>query len=226
MNKTIPGGLLVAVDGIDGAGKTTLAHGLASALGEHNIPTVISKEPTAGPWGRKVRESAITGRATPAEELDYLLRDRTEHVRELIGPALADGQAVILDRYYFSTVAYQGAVLDPDEVLRQNEAIAPRPDLTLILDLDVESSLGRIAARGDKPNHFERMGTLTVCRDVFQGIGRTYPNAHLLDAREPASAVLRRALELLVLAIGEKFLKRHGLTQEAVEAAMPIFATR
>lgn len=224
--KRIPGGLLIAVDGIDGAGKTTLANGIADALREDGIEAVVSKEPTGGQWGRLVRESAITGRRTIEEELELLLRDREEHVREVIAPSLAAGSAVVLDRYYFSTVAYQGSALDKHAVLAQNEAIAPRPHLTLILDLEVEASLSRIAARGDKPNHFERTHTLQVCRGIFAGLGRNYPGAHLVDASNPASAVLARALMLVVAAIGQRFVDMYGLTPEGVEAAMPIFATK
>ena len=129
---------------------------------------MVSREPTAGPWGKKVRESAASGRLSPEEELEYFLNDRRQHVEELIAPSLAAGKVVILDRYYFSTMAYQGARgFDPSEIRRQNEAFAPVPDRLLILDLDVDSALERIGARGDTANEFEKRDNLERCQEIF-----------------------------------------------------------
>lgn len=102
-----PGGLLIAIEGIDGAGKTTLARRLTTTLEAAGARVVLSKEPTNGPWGTKLRQSAATGRLSADEEAELLIRDRHEHVDTLIAPALARGDIVILDRYFPSMVAYQ-----------------------------------------------------------------------------------------------------------------------
>ena len=102
-------GLFIVLEGIDGTGKSSHAKRLASYFSSLGREVVLSREPTDGPWGRKLRDSASTGRLEPAEELEYFLRDRREHVEKLIRPALAEGKVVILDRYYFSTMAYLGA---------------------------------------------------------------------------------------------------------------------
>ena len=104
-----PAGILVAFEGIDGAGKTTQATLLEQWLHDSGIALVRTKEPTNGRWGKLVRESAATGRLAPAEELNAFLQDRKEHVETLLAPSLREGKAVIVDRYYFSTAAYQGA---------------------------------------------------------------------------------------------------------------------
>ena len=163
-----PRGLFLVIEGIDGTGKSTQAQRLAEWLRELGREVVTSREPTDGPWGRKLRESAATGRLSPEDELEYFLRDRRQHVEEVIAPALAAGKVVILDRYYFSTMAYQGARgFDPAEIRRRNEEFAPVPDLLLVLDLEVDVALERIGARGDTANEFEKRDSLQKCREVF-----------------------------------------------------------
>jgi dTMP kinase len=150
---------------------------------------VLSREPTDGPWGKKLRESANTGRLSPEEEVECFLKDRREHVETTIAPALAEGKVVILDRYYFSMMAYQGARgFDPIEIRRRNEEFAPQPDLLLILDLSIESAHERIGARGDTTNEFEQRDTLTRCREIFLSL-RDEPFACVIDA-EPSLDVV------------------------------------
>jgi dTMP kinase len=158
---------------------------------------VLSREPTDGPWGKKLRESATTGRLSAEEELECFLNDRREHVEMSIKPTLAEGKIVILDRYYFSTMAYQGARgFDPAEIRRRNEAFAPQPDLLLILDLSVESAHGRIGARGDTANEFEQRDTLTRCREIFLSL-RDEPFACVIDAEPSLNEVAADILSVV-----------------------------
>lgn len=208
-------GLLVAIEGIDGAGKSTLARGLAAALQEIGAAVVLTKEPTNGPHGRALRESAVSGRLTPEQELDLFVKDRRDHVDQLLKPALAAGQVVILDRYYFSNVAYQGAAgLNAAEILARNEAFAPRPDLLLVLDLDPATGLARIAARGDKANAFETEENLARCREIF----RAATGGVRIDATQSAEAVLAEALQHIVAAATHTACQRHGFTPKAAES--------
>lgn len=164
----LPGGVLVAIEGIDGAGKTTQIQALEATFARRGWRVVTSKEPTAGPWGRRLRESAQLGRLSPEEELAAFIEDRKEHVSGLIAPALADGRLVLLDRYYFSTIAYQGIRgRDPGDIRALNEAFAPRPDLLVVMDLDPVVALQRIRARGDVANEFERLDLLRQSRELF-----------------------------------------------------------
>ena len=202
MQTTVPGGFLIAIEGIDGSGKTTLA----AALGErlcYGVGTVqLTKEPTRGRWGMRLRDSAASGRLTPQDEADFLIRDRREHVDGLIAPALARGECVILDRYYPSMVAYQGAAgLDPAELMRAND-FAPRADVLLVLDLAPEQGLARIRARGDVPNAFETVDTLEACRALF--LSMPVANKHVLDASRDADAVLQDALFIVMTALADK----------------------
>jgi dTMP kinase len=190
--------LFIVIEGIDGTGKSTQARLLAEWLRANGRETVVSREPTDGPWGRKLRESAATGRLSPQEELDYFLKDRREHVETLIAPALAAGKVVVLDRYYFSTMAYQGCRgFDPEEIRRRNEEFAPRPDLLLILDLEVDDALARIGSRGDSANEFERRDSLQRCREIFLAL-RDEPFVRVIDSSGPLEEVSVRIRQTLI----------------------------
>jgi dTMP kinase len=176
-------GKLIVIEGADGAGKSTLQRALAAHLSAQGTTVVQSREPTNGPNGMAIRQAAQSQRLSPEKELELLLLDRRAHVAELIAPALARGDWVILDRYYFSTIAYQGAAgLDLAMLQAVNEAFAPRPDALLLLDLPVETSLQRIQARGLASDEFERPITLKRVREIFLGFS-ALPYATVLDAR-------------------------------------------
>src|SRR5688572_19594551 len=85
-------GILVAVEGIDGAGKTTQVRMLEERLRLAGMDVVASKEPTDGKWGRKVRQSATTGRLPLEEETEAFVEDRKEHVANLVVPSLEAGK--------------------------------------------------------------------------------------------------------------------------------------
>lgn len=146
---------------------------------------MLTHEPTDGPWGRLLRESATSGRLSPEEELETFLKDRKQHVDELIRPSLEAGKVVITDRYYFSTVAYQGARgFDPGELLRRNEEIAIEPHLLVLMDLDPRVSLQRIDHRDGVTNEFESTAQLERSREIFLSIRKPY--LLVLDARAAA----------------------------------------
>jgi dTMP kinase len=174
-------GFLVAIEGIDGAGKTTQAHFVQERLQARKLVVIRTKEPTTGHWGQMLRDSALTGRLSLEEEIETFIKDRREHVQTVITPALNQGQIVIVDRYYFSTAAYQGARgADPQELIRLNETFAPEPDLLVLLDIDPEIGLERIETRGDRANHFEKTNTLHGAREIFNSIQKPY--LYRLDA--------------------------------------------
>jgi dTMP kinase len=188
-------GLFIVIEGIDGTGKSTQVKRLGEWLTAQGREVVLSREPTDGPWGKKVRESAATGRLSPEDELQYFLKDRRQHVEELIAPSLAAGKVVILDRYYFSTMAYQGARgFDPGEIRRKNEVFAPVPDLLLIMDLDVNSALERIGARGDTANEFEKRENLERCREIFLSL-KDENFVRVIDTRGTLDEVAARVRE-------------------------------
>lgn len=187
-----PTGTFIVIEGIDGTGKSTQAKRLGQWFEQQGRQVILSYEPTHGTWGSKLRQSMTAGRLSADEELELFLKDRQEHVEQLIKPALAEGKVVILDRYYFSTMAYQGARgFDPDEIRRRNEAFAPQPDLLLILDLDVDTAHQRIGHRGDSTNEFEQHETLTKCREIFLSL-KDEPFVSVIDSNADLDEVTER----------------------------------
>jgi len=182
-------GRLIVFEGIDGGGKSTQAGRLAVRLSEFGYEVVSLREPTDGRWGRLIREKAGSADSlTPSQELELFVKDRRENVRRRILPALIAGRIVVLDRYYFSTMAYQGAKgIDPAEIRRLNEAFAVIPDLVFMLDIDAGNGLERIANRGRRDWLFEREDYLGKVRDIFLSLRDDY--IHHIDARRPPDAV-------------------------------------
>ena len=181
-------GILIAFEGIDGAGKTTQLGRLARRLQALGREVVCSREPTTGPWGRKIREAA--GRLPLADELEAFTEDRRAHVAELIAPALGRGAVVLLDRYYPSSAAYQGTRGDPAlsvaAVLAHNEAFAPRPDLTVRIDVPVALGLARVGQRG-AATPFETQATLEAVKGAFDQM--RLPGLVHIDGAPGADAV-------------------------------------
>ena len=189
----MPKGLLIVLEGIDGTGKTTMAKRLAEWLNGNGHPAIRLKEPTDGPFGRRIRALARDGRHTvsPQEELELFIQDRIENCRDHIRPALEKGQCVVLDRYYFSSAAYQGALgLDPETILKRNEEIAVVPDLVLLMDMPVKAGLERISmVRKSAHDHFEGEGYLEKVRTIFLGVRR--PFIRIVDASQDPESVFR-----------------------------------
>jgi dTMP kinase len=191
-------GYLIALEGVDGAGKSTQAMSLAATLTRFGRRVLLTQEPTFGLVGLRLREYLAGGRRylTPAEELDLFQNDRREHVAQTIRPALEKGWTVITDRYYYSSVAYQGALgIDPAEILADSELFAPRPDLVVIFTLPLDLALTRrLEARGEKsqvsevPAYLEKVAAIY---DTFRG-----PHLKHLDAAVSASQVLGKLFEL------------------------------
>ncbi len=162
-------GILIAIEGIDGTGKSTQLRLLADHLRSRGCTVVETREPTDGEYGQQIRKLYVNrDDYTLEEELDLFIRDRKQHVEELVGPALAEGKVVLTDRYYFSTAAYQGAAgMDPAEVFDKND-FAPEPDLVVLLTMPPEVSLKRIQElRGEVLNDFEQEGQLRKVAELF-----------------------------------------------------------
>lgn len=178
--------MLIAFEGIDGAGKSTQIERLAARLRERGREVLTTREPTDGPWGRAIREAAQTERMSPEDELAAFIADRREHVADVIAPALAAGRIVLIDRYYISTAAYQGARgLDPAAILEAHD-FAPEPDLLFVFDLPAEVGLERVKRRG-AADLFEKLDELARIRAIFLEL--ELANKIVLDAQASPDAI-------------------------------------
>ncbi len=191
-------GSLIVLEGIDGGGKSTQLALLVDALRAEGRDVVRTREPTDGPIGRRIREMAASEeRVAPEQELAWFMEDRAEHVAEVIEPALAAGRVVVSDRYYLSTVAYQGARgLDWEAILAESERRFPTPTLALVLEIDPAAGLARVERRADTAEPaFEEQGFLEHVASIFAAIDR--PWIERIDARgdvESVAAALQGAV--------------------------------
>ncbi|MGA1869759.1 MAG: dTMP kinase [bacterium] len=140
-------GCLIVFEGIDGSGKSRQARRIYNRLRRKKYSVHLYSEPTDGYYGRKIREfiQGKTERPDPEKEVELFIKDREDNIRRHIKPALLKNNIIILDRYYYSTIAYQAARgVDPGSIRLRNERIAPRPDLVILLEVTVEEGLRRI----------------------------------------------------------------------------------
>lgn len=189
--------MFIVFEGIDGTGKSTQVKLLKAALERAGHVVTTSFEPTNGTYGAMLRSSATRpeGRYSLEEELQLFLKDRAEHVNDLINPSLERGEIVILDRYYHSTMAYQGARgMDPAVIRAQNEVFATKPDLVFVLSLPVEVSLQRIGVRDGEGDAFEKRENLEKCADIFMSLEDD--NVLFIDAERAPELVHEEVFEL------------------------------
>lgn len=183
----------IVFEGIDGAGKTTQIKLLAENLAKIGVESYITAEPTDMPSGKIIRE-ALSGRlpATCAEMADMFVRDRVIHNKDEekgIDPHLDRGITVISDRYYYSSLAYQGAELGYERVaaLNLDNPGIRTPDICVFLDLTPDKSLERIGKRADTPTEiYENYDYLEKTRrmffDVFERLRERGENIAVIDA--------------------------------------------
>jgi dTMP kinase len=189
-------GVLVALEGIDGTGKSTQVKRLTTVFRAQGYDIIPLREPTNSPWGRRLREAMAAGRRAlaPSQELELFLQDRRYDVTAHITPALAARKLVLMDRYYFSTIAYQGALgIDPKMIRQMNEAFAPVPDAVFLLLVSPAQALKRIRqGRGQMDEVFEREDYLNKVDEVF----RTLQGPHIYPiAADQPIAIVTAALQ-------------------------------
>jgi dTMP kinase len=188
-------GCFIALEGGEGAGKSTQARRLSEWLTAEGYDVLLTREPGDTEVGRKLREIVLdpaTGDISSRTEALLYAADKAEHVDSVVAPALARGAVVITDRYVDSTLAYQGA--GRSLVDREVERIARwatadlRPHLTVVLDLAPEQGLTRFEERdrieAESVDFHERV------RDMFLQLATGQPEHYLVvDARKPVEQI-------------------------------------
>lgn len=191
-------GTFIVFEGIDGCGKSTQLAMAAKALRARGLDVVETREPTDGPFGRRIRAMASSDERVPPEtELEWFFEDRREHMRDVVEPAIEAGRVVLSDRSYVSTVAYQGARgLDPDSILAASEAEFRRPDLILVFVLSPDEGMTRIEARGGGfEAAFEEVGFQHRVAAVFESL--EIETLERIDAARPPDEIGEDVLRVI-----------------------------
>jgi dTMP kinase len=206
------GGRFITLEGGEGAGKSTQAGLLAARLRAAGLAVLQTREPGGAPGAEVLRGLLLSGEVAwslPAETLLHFAA-RAEHVARTIRPALAAGTWVVCDRFYDSTMVYQGHALGGDRaaIAALAAMLGIAPDLTLVLDVDVATGVARMAARGLQPDRYERLGAAFFARvrDGFLAVAAANPSRCVVvdAAGAPETVAARVAAEV------EARLRRDG----------------
>ena len=188
--------MLINLEGIDGCGKSTQSKFLMKKFEENNEKTIILKEPTNGKYGKKLWEMLSGKReATTEQILDLFVMDRKEHVNDKINPALKKGKIVLMDRYYYSTMAYQAAAgIDVNRIRKDNE-FAPKPDIVLIFDLPVDLAMKRVIGHS-VADVFEKEEHLEKVREAYLNL-KDDPLVRIIDSTRTPEEIFEEVWELV-----------------------------
>jgi len=196
-----PAVVFITFEGIEAAGKSTLIAALNDDLRARGENVLVTREPGGTPLGDHIRQiwrdpaSAID----PLAEALLMSADRAQHVAAVITPALRAGMTILCDRYFDATIAYQGfgRGLEIDMLLELSLLATSRvtPDLTLLLDIPPEVSLGRVAARGGADRmELEDVAFHARVRAGYQELVKRFVHRFVvLDGTQPPDRVLAAA---------------------------------
>ena len=200
-------GKFITLEGIEGAGKSTVALALQAELERRGLPALLTREPGGTPVAEALRAVLLEGKReaiNPVAETLLMFAARAVHLDNAIRPALAAGRWVICDRYTDATYAYQGAGRGVGERLIDELAAAVHADLwparTLLLDLPVATGLARARARSGRPDRFEaeHADFFERARVLYlQRAARAPERIKVIDAALPAAQVASAAVAAL-----------------------------
>ena len=193
-------GHFITLEGGEGAGKSTQARLLADALVALGLPVLRTREPGGAPGAETLRSLLLGGSvdwSAPAETLLHFAA-RAEHVEKTIRPALAAGMWVVCDRFYDSTMAYQGYGQGADRAMIETLATLLRivPDVTLVLDVSERVAVARLIRRGNEADRYERLDALFHARvnQGFREIARRAPERCVVIPADGTEAEVHAAM--------------------------------
>ena len=201
--------LFITFEGADGCGKTTQIELLNKYLQQKGFKTLVTREPGAKGLGEKLREILLNydGEVSPNCESFLFLADRAQHVDCVIKPALKDGVIVLCDRHTDSTVAYQGygRQLDIEQIKKLNEIAVNglKPDLTIVFDIDIETSMQRVGKTKDRMES-AGMDFFNRVRNGYLGIAKEEPNrVKVINSADTIDKIHNQVVELVKKAVNK-----------------------
>jgi dTMP kinase len=207
----------ITFEGSEGSGKSTQINLLATRLTKAGVPLLVTREPGGTPIGEKIRHllqfAPESVAMTPETELLLFEASRSQLVRQVIQPALDRGSVVICDRFADSTTVYQGVArrLDPETVRQMNEFAVGNcwPDLTFLLDIDIETARARMLRRVRPAGGMDRMEQepvqfyQDVCVAYRQLAEREPDRIQVIDGRSSATEIEQQIWRAILTRFGQ-----------------------
>jgi len=197
-------GVFIVLEGIDGSGKTSIANMIISELSAKGFKTLYTFEPTDSEIVGLVKTKLGDLRDPYIDTLIFAL-DRLLHVKSKVIPALKEGHVIICDRYYYSSVAYQGAQGAPVEWILEVNKWALKPDIAIYLDVDPAIAIKRKSGISSRFPEFEKLELQYKVRDVYLKLVEL-GLLTLIDASRDLNEVYSDVRKLVFKAIEEKML--------------------
>ncbi len=196
-------GKFITIEGTEGAGKSTSLNYIKDVLQQKGIVFITTREPGGTPIAEKIRELLLDKANTALcddAELLLMFAARTQHLNELIIPALQSGQWVISDRFTDATYAYQGGgrglLWEKIAQLEQWVQGDLRPDATILLDIPVEQGMERVRSRGETDRfEEEQMSFFSRIREAYLRLARENPQRYYIIDTRPAIEVVYQQLD-------------------------------
>lgn len=192
-------GVFIVIEGVDGSGKSTVCRRAAEALSSRGVRAIVTAEPTREGIGAFIR-SGSAGRISQRTEALLFVADRNDHT-ERISREVDGGAAVICDRYFASTVAYQSAKLDGDSsdrdwLIQINSDFTDRADVTILLDIDPREGLSRVDSRGEDISKFENLAFLEQVRENYLRLAEEF-GFRVVDASRGEDEVFSDVMSII-----------------------------
>lgn len=198
--------MFITFEGLDGSGKSTQCVRISEALNKYGKDVLLTREPGGTELGESIRDLLLKSGGVEDPLTEYLLftAARVEHVNKLIKPALNSGKVVVCDRFYHSSLVYQGVLkgLSFDCMHKiYNASLGDfKPDLTILLDISPEVALTRLSKRADSSNHYDdlKLQKLESMRAGYLAFAEGNERFVVIDAGEGEEVVFKEIFDKIL----------------------------
>jgi len=187
---------LIVFEGIDGAGKTTVSRKIVEILSSKGFKTFYTREPSDSPFAHLLNDLKTKIDTGPIIDALAMSLDRAFHMINEVEPRLAEGYVVVMDRYYHSTIAYQGAMGADIKWIRDINRVFRRPDIAFYLDVSVETAMRRIRDKKSRWPFYEFKDFLSKVRDIYLKLVEENELIYV-DAERDLNDVINQVIKIL-----------------------------
>jgi len=191
---SVNNGLFVVYEGIDGCGKSSVATAVHNIMVLKDFKSAYKAEPTNLYYGEKLRRASTSKRLGVNTEIQYFAEDRREDRDIILLPLLNAGYTVHLDRYVYSSIAYQGTTegVSIKKVVEANAHVLLEPSICFIFDINPKTALERVTRNRSSATAYEKLTTLCRAQEIYDSFAAS--NIYHIDATKPLATIIEEVL--------------------------------